>query len=145
MVYGRRPPNWIFEGIVFEPFHILGERATYLPIIFRKNILIGVEICPKTKFKTGSPAVEFYFRFFILTMSSFGNLPMYHHRKISKKSKCLTSHLTLYRSFLGRFLQARWPNQQRQSTERSQLATEINPTRTTPPCYSINCRQPPLG
>jgi len=34
-----------------------------------------------------------------------------------------------------------------QSTEGSQLATEIgfNPTRTTPPCYNMNCRQPPLG
>jgi len=40
-------------------------------------------------------------------------------------SRCLTSHSTLYRSFRGRFLQARWPNQQRQTTEGSQLATEI--------------------
>jgi len=59
----------------------------------------------------------------------------------------LTSHSTLYRSFRGRFLQVRWPSQQRQSTEGSQLATEIslNPTRTTPLCYNMNCRQPPLG
>jgi len=51
----------------------------------------------------------------------------------------LTSHSTLCRSFWGQFLQARWPNQQRQSTEGSQLATEIgfNPTRTTPPCYNM--------
>jgi len=43
-------------------------------------------------------------------------------------------------SFRGRFLQAKWPNQQRQSTEGSQLATEIgfSPTRTTPPCYNMN-------
>jgi len=52
----------------------------------------------------------------------------------------LTSHSTLYRSFRGRFVQARWPNQQRQSTERSQLATEIgfSSTRTTPLCYNMN-------
>jgi len=62
-------------------------------------------------------------------------------------SRSLTSHSTLYKSFRGRFLQVRWPNQQRQSTEGSQFATEIslNPTRTTPPCYNINFRQPPLG
>jgi len=40
-------------------------------------------------------------------------------------SRGVTSHSTLYRSFRGRFLQARWPNQQRQSTEGSQWATEI--------------------
>jgi len=59
-------------------------------------------------------------------------------------SRGLTSHSTLYRSFRGRFLQDRWPNQQRPSTEGSQLATEIgfSPTRTTPLCYNINCRQP---
>jgi len=36
---------------------------------------------------------------------------------------------------------------QRQSTDGSQLATEIgfNPNRTTPLCYNMNCRQPPLG
>jgi len=47
----------------------------------------------------------------------------------------------------GTILQVRWPNQQRQSTEGSQLATEISfsPSRTTPPCYNMNCRQPPLG
>jgi len=65
-------------------------------------------------------------------------------------SRGLTSHSThysLYRSFRGRFLQVRWPNQQCKSTEGSQLATEIgfNPTRTTPLCYNMNCRQPPLG
>jgi len=55
-------------------------------------------------------------------------------------SRGLTSHSTLYRSFRGRY-------QQRQSTEGSQLATEIgfSPTRTTPLCYNMNCRQPPLG
>jgi len=39
---------------------------------------------------------------------------------------------TLYRSFQGRFLQVRWSNQQHQSTEGSQLATEIglNPVWT---------------
>jgi len=59
----------------------------------------------------------------------------------------LMSHLTLHSSFRGQFLQVRWPNKQSQSTERSQLATEIsfNHTRTTPPCYNMNCRQPPLG
>ena len=37
----------------------------------------------------------------------------------------LTSHSTHYRSFRGRFLQARWPNQQCQSTEGNQLVVEI--------------------
>jgi len=55
-------------------------------------------------------------------------------------SRGLTSHSTLYRSFRGRFLHARWPNQQCKSTEGSQLATEIgfSPTRTTPLCYNMN-------
>jgi len=55
-------------------------------------------------------------------------------------SRGLTSHSTHYRSFRGRFLQVRWPNQQRQSTKESQLATEIgfSPTRTTPLCYNMN-------
>jgi len=59
----------------------------------------------------------------------------------------LTSHSTLYRSFRGRFLQVIWPSPQRQSTEGSQSTTEIgfNPTRTTPLCYNMNCKQPPLG
>jgi len=50
-------------------------------------------------------------------------------------SKGLTSNSTLYKSFRGRF----W-----QSTEGSQLAAEIgfNPSRTTPLCYNMNCRQP---
>jgi len=62
-------------------------------------------------------------------------------------SRGLTSHSTLYRLFRGRFLQARWPNQQRQSTEWIQLATGIGfgPTRTTPLCNNMNCRQPPIG
>ena len=47
----------------------------------------------------------------------------------------LTSHLTHYRSFWGRFLQARWPNQQCQSTEGNHLVV-LRPTRTTPPCYN---------
>jgi len=62
-------------------------------------------------------------------------------------SRGLKYHSTLYRSFRGRFLPARRPNQQCQSTEGSQSATEIgfNPTRTTPLCYNMNCSQPPLG
>jgi len=62
-------------------------------------------------------------------------------------SRGLTSHSTLYRSFRGQFLDVRWPNQQRKRTEESQLATEIgfSPIRTIPPCYNMNCRQPPIG
>jgi len=37
----------------------------------------------------------------------------------------LTSHQTHYRSYWGRFLQVIWPNQQRQSTEGSQLVFQI--------------------
>ena len=37
----------------------------------------------------------------------------------------LTSHSTHYRSFQGWYLQARWPNQQCQSTEGNQLVIEI--------------------
>ena len=51
----------------------------------------------------------------------------------------LTSHSTHNRSFRGRFLQARWPNQQRQSTEGKLVGRQrsgLNPTRTTPPCYN---------
>jgi len=40
-----------------------------------------------------------------------------HYRYQSEwVSRGLTSHSTLYRSFRGRFLQARWPNQQHPST-----------------------------
>ena len=41
-------------------------------------------------------------------------------------------------SLRGRFLQARWPNQQCQSTEGNQLVVEIRPEshRTTAPCYN---------
>jgi len=35
------------------------------------------------------------------------------------------SHSTYYRSFPGRFLGARWPNQHCQSTEGKQLVVEI--------------------
>jgi len=61
-------------------------------------------------------------------------------RWIDWLSRGLTSYSTLYRSFRGRFLQARWPNQQRQSTEGRQWATQISfsPTRTTPLCYNMN-------
>jgi len=59
----------------------------------------------------------------------------------------LRSHLTFYRSFRRRFLQVRIPIQQCQSTDESQLANEIcfNPTKATPLCYNMNCKQPPLG
>jgi len=40
-------------------------------------------------------------------------------------SLCLKSHLTHYRSFWRRFLQNRWPNQQFQGTEGSQLDVKI--------------------
>jgi len=36
-----------------------------------------------------------------------------------------------YKAFRGRFLQARWPNQQRQNTERTAEISH-NPTRITP-------------
>jgi len=49
-----------------------------------------------------------------------------HHTRSEWVSRGLTSHSTLYRSFRWRFLQVTWPNRQRQSTEGSQLATEIS-------------------
>jgi len=44
------------------------------------------------------------------------------------------------KSFWEQFLQARWPNHQRQSTEGSQLTTEIgfNPTTITLLCYNMH-------
>jgi len=39
--------------------------------------------------------------------------------------KSLMSHSTFYSSFRGQFLQLRWPNQQRQSTEWSQSVADI--------------------
>jgi len=47
-------------------------------------------------------------------------------------------HSTHYTSFRGRFLQAICPNQQCQSTEGNQLLSrsDLNLTRTTPPCYN---------
>jgi len=47
-------------------------------------------------------------------------------------SRGSTSHSTLYRSFRWRFLQVRWPNIQRQSTEESQLVTEIGFSQSVP-------------
>jgi len=71
--------------------------------------------------------------------SNFNLLERYKHGRLWV-SRGLMSHSTLYRSFRGRFLQARWPNRQRHSTEGSQLATEIgfSPARTTPLCYNMN-------
>ena len=48
------------------------------------------------------------------------------------------SHSTHNRSLWGWFLQARWLNQQCQSTEGNQLVVKsgLNATRTTPPCYN---------
>ena len=50
----------------------------------------------------------------------------YHCRQSTFTSECvgLTSHSTHNRSFRGRFLQARWPNQQCQSTEGNQLVVK---------------------
>jgi len=58
----------------------------------------------------------------------------------------LMYHSTLYRSFQGRFLQARWPNQQRQVTEGSQSDTDklkSHQNHSTVLQYEI--RQPLLG
>jgi len=50
---------------------------------------------------------------------------------------CLTSHLTHYRPFQGWFLQARWPNRVKAMKETSWSSrSDMNPTRTTPPCYN---------
>jgi len=48
-------------------------------------------------------------------------------------SKGLLSHSTLYRSFRGQFLQARWPNQQRQSTKGrwNQASITLGPFHTS--------------
>jgi len=69
------------------------------------------------------------------------------HHTVKWVCRGLTSHSTLYRSFRGRFLHAGRPNQQCQSTEGSQLATEIsfNTSRITQQCYRMNSRQPSLG
>jgi len=55
----------------------------------------------------------------------------------------LTSHLTLCKSFQGRFLQVRSPHQQCKSTEGSW--DRLQSHQTTSLCYSINCRQLHLG
>jgi len=47
------------------------------------------------------------------------NIKKLHYDSIQWVSRGLTSHSTLYRSSWGRFLQARWPIQQCQSTEGS--------------------------
>jgi len=41
VVHGRRPPNWIFAGIVFGSFRAFAEPILYMPTKFRENILIG--------------------------------------------------------------------------------------------------------
>jgi len=59
----------------------------------------------------------------------------------------LTSHSTHNRWFRGRFLQARWPNQQCQSTEGNQLVVEIrleSHQKHSTMLQWYNSRQPPL-
>jgi len=53
VVHGRRPPNWIFERIVFRPFHTIGEPIVYVPTKFHENILMGAEICPENEIQNG--------------------------------------------------------------------------------------------
>ena len=50
----------------------------------------------------------------------------------------LTSHSTHYRSFRGRFLQARWLNQVSKPWRKpvGRQRSGLNPTRTTTPCYN---------
>jgi len=62
VAHGRHPPNWIFEGSMFRPFHTLREFIAYIPTKFREYIMIGGQrYALKTKFETGSLAAEFYF------------------------------------------------------------------------------------
>jgi len=49
VVYGRRLPNWILEGIIFGPFHAFGESIVYIPTKFRENILIGSRDMPQKR------------------------------------------------------------------------------------------------
>ena len=62
-------------------------------------------------------------------------------RSVEWVSECVGFNVpsTHYRSFRGRFLQARWPNQQCQSTEGKPVGRQrsgLNPKRNTPPCYN---------
>jgi len=51
IVNGRCLPNWIFEGIVFGPFHTFGELIVYTPTKFCENILIwGRYMLPKRRY-----------------------------------------------------------------------------------------------
>jgi len=49
--------------------------------------------------------------------------PCRSHERVVVVEEGLTSHQTYYRSYSGRFLRARWPNQQCQSTEGQQLVS----------------------
>jgi len=54
----------------------------------------------------------------------------------------LTSHSTLYRSFRGRFLQVRWPNQQCKSTEGQFWRTICNILYHRRSCYEHDMTRP---
>jgi len=49
MVHHRHPPNWIYEGNVFRPFHTLRELSTYIPTKHCWNILIGGRDMPRKR------------------------------------------------------------------------------------------------
>jgi len=49
VVHGCCPPNWIFKGIVFGPFHTFGEPIVYIPTKFCENILIRGRDMPQKR------------------------------------------------------------------------------------------------
>jgi len=68
VVHNRHPPNWIFEGNVFRPFHTLDEPITYIPTKFPEYILIGEEICPQNEIRNGPFGGEILLSVPILTI-----------------------------------------------------------------------------
>jgi len=50
VVHGRRPPNFVFEGIIFGPFYTLRELITYVSTKYRENNLMeGRDIYPQNE------------------------------------------------------------------------------------------------
>jgi len=61
--------------------HIWKVHFLYIHKISEKYLDWGHKYAPKTKFKTGRLATDFYFQFQFWQVSSFGNLPVYDRTK----------------------------------------------------------------
>jgi len=75
--------NWIFEGIIFGPFHTFDEPIVYIPTKFRETILIDGR-CPPNETRIGSSGVGILLAVPILTSAIFRGFPVYYPIKFQE-------------------------------------------------------------